>query len=90
MRDCMVEKGGDPFSWAVQAGYKRVGYLDCCGCWETYESLRADWLTQLHSRTVLVDSQPWLEGDTDVGIQSSGVYGWVEHPWSAVSQCRLS
>jgi hypothetical protein len=28
----MVEKGGGLFSWVVQAGYKRVGYLDCCEC----------------------------------------------------------
>jgi hypothetical protein len=39
----VAEKGGGPFSWVVQAGWKRVGYLDCCGCWETCESLRADW-----------------------------------------------
>jgi hypothetical protein len=34
----MVEKGGGPFSWVVQAGY-----LDFCGFWESYESLSADW-----------------------------------------------
>jgi hypothetical protein len=28
---------------AIQVGYKRAGYLDCCGCWETYEILRDDW-----------------------------------------------
>jgi hypothetical protein len=32
----VAEKGGGPFSWVVQAGWKRDGYLDCCGClvWE--------------------------------------------------------
>jgi hypothetical protein len=43
LRDCMEEKGGGSFSWVVQAGWKRVGYLDCCGCWETCDNLRADW-----------------------------------------------
>jgi hypothetical protein len=43
----VAEKGGGPFSWVVQAGLKRVGYLDCCGCWETYESLRAYWFGNL-------------------------------------------
>jgi hypothetical protein len=31
----MAEKGGGPFSQVAQAGY-----LDCCGCQETCESLR--------------------------------------------------
>jgi hypothetical protein len=37
-------------------------------------------VTQLHSGTVLVDSQPWLRGDIVVEIWSNGVYGWVERP----------
>jgi hypothetical protein len=43
LRDYMEEKGGGPFSWVVEARWKRSGYLDCYGCWETYESLRDDW-----------------------------------------------
>jgi hypothetical protein len=39
----VVEKGGGSFSWVVQAGSKRAGYLDFCECWEAYESLRAYW-----------------------------------------------
>jgi hypothetical protein len=42
LRDCVVEKGGGPFSWVVRAGEKRLGYLDCCGCWETYERLTSN------------------------------------------------
>jgi hypothetical protein len=43
--------------------------------------------TQLHSRNILVDSYPWLGGDTVVEIWSNGVYGWVECPWSVASRC---
>jgi hypothetical protein len=31
LRDYMAEKGGGPFSWVVQAGWKRVGYLIVAG-----------------------------------------------------------
>ena len=45
--------------------------------------------TQVHSRIVFVDSQPWLRGDTTVEIWNNSVYDWVERPWSAASWCHI-